>query len=53
MSSIRITIDTSSDSDDYDDSIREAMKGILDGNRVWRGENNTESYTFSIVPVYE
>jgi hypothetical protein len=34
MSSIRITIDISSKSDDYEDSLREAMLGILDGNRM-------------------
>lgn len=36
MSKIRITIDISSESDDYESSIREAMKGILDGNKSGR-----------------
>lgn len=53
MSKIRITIDISSDTEDYDDTIREAMKGILDGNKTGRGENDAESYEFSVRNVYE
>lgn len=49
MSSLHITIDVSSEDDDYEDSIREAMKGILAGNRSWRNENDTESYSFNVV----
>ena len=53
MSKIRITIDILSESDDYESSIREAMKGILDGNKSGRWENDTESYEFSVKNVYE
>ena len=36
MAHIRIIIDTSSEHDDYEHSLREAMKGILAGNRMGR-----------------
>ncbi len=52
MSSLHITIDVSSEDDDYEDSIREAMKGILEGNKSGRGENDTESYGFNVVNMY-
>ncbi len=52
MSSIRITLDISSESDDYEDSIREAMQGILDGNKWGKNENDTDSYEFSVEHVY-
>ncbi len=52
MSSLRITIDISAENDDFEDPIREAMKGILAGNKSWRNENDTESYSFSVVNVY-
>ncbi len=52
MSSICITLDISSESDDYEDSIREAMKGILDGNKWDKNENDTDSYEFSVQHVY-
>lgn len=51
MSSIRIIIDISSESDDYENSIREAMKGILEWNHMWRGENNSESYEFRVEQI--
>ncbi len=36
MTHIHITIDISSEHDDYESSLREAMRGILEGNRMGR-----------------
>ncbi len=52
MSSIHITIDISTKNADYEDSIREAMKGILWGDVYGREENDVESYEFSVRNVY-
>ena len=53
MTKVRITIDITSENDDYENSIHEAMKGILNGNRSGRGENDIESYEFSVSSVYD
>ena len=52
MSEIIITIRATSEHDEYEHSLHETMKGILDGNRMGRWENDADSYEFSVTQIH-